>query len=123
MILINKRNKIIERFEPYGMYNWDPRNIIDKIIMREVVNKLDGYLYIKPLDYCPVDGPQKINRDEYCVVWSTLYAELRIKKPELTRGEIAEYMIDIAKDDPDYIARYKTYIQNTLEEYPYYRII
>ena len=61
-LIIDKKNKLIERFEPNGYYS--PRNfyfnekLLDEILKNKFNNLLSEYKYLKPSDYLPIIGFQ-----------------------------------------------------------------
>lgn len=104
LLLIDHREKVIERFDPNGVgVNTELQNIT-----RETDNALGAfadeqkYKYAEPATFCPRLGIQSIehlfsDKAGYCVSWSVLYAEERLLLDK-TRNYVAEYLLDIIID-------------------------
>lgn len=119
LIIIDKITKEYERFEPHGQMIYYDDTPVDLMIKRYLGDLLPDYKYIKPLDYCPLIGPQRIVRKRnpkcpdtsgFCSVWTTLYAHLRILNPKFTRSEIVAKMITLAGKE-SYLEKYLSYIE------------
>ena len=87
IILIDKNNKIIERFEPYGNLSNTFNKELNNTIEKEISDKL-GYTFV----YCnPYAGFQTLSDESnefnrtindptgYCLAWCMLYLELKLK--------------------------------------------
>ena len=106
VIIIDKKNKTVERFEPHGesvpVLNRNGKEVLfnkyTDIDLKELFQEnLPGYRYIPTLEYCPAIGPQnkqarqmKCDEGGYCVVYSALYGHLRLLFPNMSRKEIVE---------------------------------
>ncbi len=122
LLIINKKKKEVERFEPHGEMKVYDDSIVNKEIQKTVLKHLKGYRFISPLDYCPKVGPQ-ISKQLYtkkckkgtgfCAVWSTLYGHLRVLETTLSREEIVDQMFVMLKI-PYFIQKYLTYINKTM---------
>jgi len=96
MLLINKKKREIEHFEPNGEVD------INQKFSQDLIKFLDkylfGYKYINPLEYCPVEGVncKKFllcpSDSGFCVTISQIYVFLRILNPEYRREEATNVM-------------------------------
>lgn len=132
ILLYDKKNNEIERFEPNGKTasvdkEWYDSNRLDdrlKDFFKKVV-------YIPPRKFMPNDGPQLIQMNEgsenkkidasgYCVAWSTLYVEMRVSNSigtianSITRETIAKNINKISPNLTNFIRKYSDTILNSL---------
>lgn len=120
MLMINNQNKEYERFEPHGGIGYPG---IDEAIERYMEKHLKHYKYVPTVDYCPMAGPQAIQSQAhydcgsqvagFCVVFSTLYAHLRMLNPLYSRSEVVE-QINLLDEDGKFLRRYLTYIHSVI---------
>ena len=97
-IIYDFKTRSMERFEPHGVdaQDWLEFNIDLKLqnLFTENMGQRFIMKYYRPIDYCPIIGPQTLQDDEeedtigYCMAWSFWYAELRLSNPEKTRDEV-----------------------------------
>jgi len=99
MIIVDKKNKRIERFEPELDYD----NKTDRAIKKYFISKGIIDTYVSSRDYFPV-GPQqyqhcmiferpyrkKFKVDGFCGAWSLWYTNLRLKYPDLPLEELRD---------------------------------
>jgi hypothetical protein len=110
-LIVDHKKKEFERFEPNGSMPYD--STIDGILDTDFRNDfgLEGYSYIKPLDFCPKIGPQQKLRGtkmiSSCIIWSLWYIEQRLSNPEKERFKIVEEVIEGGKE----------YALKTVEDY------
>ena len=109
MIIIDIKNKLIERFEPNGKYS--PRgfyynsDLLDTLLLNKFTNILPEYTYIKPLLYLPTIGFQILETIEdslckkigdpngYCAVWCVWWVEQKITNNDVSSKELVENLI------------------------------
>lgn len=112
IIIIDKKNKIIERFEPNGaneplQFNYNS-SLLDNLLKSKFNTILSNYKYIKPSDYLPVIGFQmlEISDEEckeigdpngFCAVWCVWYASYRIKNPDIDINVLVKELINNIK--------------------------
>ncbi len=122
LLVIDRVLKEIERFEPNGnISKSDPNNRVNTAIVKLMKVYFPKYVYIHPLDYCPIHGSQKVHGNNkscssggYCAAWSTLYGHLRILNPNLRRQDIITYMIEsLSLSD---ILKYTSYIDQIVTD-------
>jgi hypothetical protein len=128
LLLVDQDQKTYERFEPHGRFT-DPflslvnpgkdnyHDLVDETLrgLAGDVPSLQGYSYVAPLDYCPLVGPQHYAQvdyedelyesDEdpgYCVVFSLLYAHLRLLDPDISQQQT---VISLLSYDPQELQR------------------
>jgi len=97
MLIIDKVNKTIERFEPHGskVYNSLDITIEYYFLYEGIIDK-----YIPPKSYCTA-GPQAFqcksllemsDRDKrvggYCLAWTLWYTDIRLSYPDLSLKEL-----------------------------------
>lgn len=109
----------VERFEPRGdliINKMSLNNRIDNQVIYLLKGILPEYKYIKPLDYCPKIGPQRVIRDSagLCSSFSALYGNLRILNPNVNRKTIVEYMIKNV--DMTYLRKFMTYVNHVITD-------
>jgi ankyrin repeat protein len=100
ILIIDKVNKIIDRFEPYGVVPYLENNKLDVLLKDRIVpivKKItgDSYEYLSPSDYMKGGAFQVISNDTdiqvrnlgdpngYCLAWTYWYLEMRIANPEI----------------------------------------
>jgi hypothetical protein len=126
LIFVDTVNKTYERFEPHGSKgSYDENDQINEYLRTKPEFK--GFRYISTLDFCPRIGPQaKENRQAkkackiggYCVVYSILYAHLRLISG-LSREGVVDLMTKwTGQEILDIILRY-LYLLETYVHLPY----
>lgn len=95
IIIIDKKNKIIERFEPNGSdfpvnFNYQPRSL-DNDLTSYFLNHLEDYIYLSSISYQPKIGFQQLESIEtgkkykigdpggFCLAWCFWYANMRLE--------------------------------------------
>jgi hypothetical protein len=107
IIIIDKLNKTIERFEPNGKnpprgFYYNPELLDNTLIIK--FNTLLNYTYIKPNDYLPTIGFQILeiidekckkigDPNGFCAVWCIWWAEQRIKNPDIKSINLVNELI------------------------------
>ena len=109
VLFIDKKNKTVERFEPYGeiIYSQsifpESQTDIDQSIEDYFKNYL--YKYYSPQSFCPREGIQykmeklqdspttKYGTSGFCVSWSYLFALSRLKYPNESNETIAKNLM------------------------------
>ena len=113
IIIIDKDNKTIERFEPNGAI--EPRNfpynkkLLDSLLKNKFEQLLSKFKYLEPKDYLPTIGFQMleiINEDKckiigdpngYCAVWCVFYAKYRLENPNVRQDKLVYKIINNIK--------------------------
>ena len=113
IIIIDKDNKTIERFEPNGAN--EPRNfpynkkLLDNLLKNKFEQLLSKFKYLEPKDYLPTIGFQMleiINEDKckiigdpngYCAVWCVFYAKYRLENPNVRQDKLVYKIINNIK--------------------------
>lgn len=135
LIVIDKKNKTFERFEPNGgntavdpfWFDSQQLNHHLELLFREQLR--DGFRMIPPTDVCPSIGIQSLQADEeittvnklggFCAMWSLWYLELRISNPDIPSKELLTQAIEeIKKEDDDFtkfIVNYTIFIKDISE--------
>ena len=116
MLFINNKQKYIEHFEPHGVSGlYDSTAVFN--ILKEIHQKIPdfhNYTFYKQADTCPIiEGPQILDRSDYCYIHSGYYSFLRILYPDISSEEIQ--MMLISKLNPDF--NDETYVKTTLSDY------
>lgn len=115
IVIINKKMKTVERFEPNGVF---PKfDFVDAIFKKEFAKQLK---YIPPLQYCPTLGPQtlqkQLDKGGFCVTWSTLYMHLRLRNPDIDAETIVDYLTSFSPEELlDIIQKYQYLIETTVK--------
>lgn len=105
-IIIDKRNKTIERFEPNGAYpppgfDYNPEELDNTL--QKLFSKYD-YSYYDPKTYLPKVGLQNIDISEeknkkigdpcgFCAIWSIWYCDLRLDYPEIDKKKLIKLLV------------------------------
>lgn len=108
ILIFDKENRVVERFDPNGSVFVDDANYLavsEKIdeTLREITRGI-GFSYLPPSEFCPRLGVQQFERffkdTGFCVSWSLLYAEERLKS-KVSREYFAENLMeDIIVSNP-----------------------
>lgn len=129
IIIINTKNKEIERFETYGSAN-NTEDIDDtlekylKNIMFEITKK--KYTYNKPLDYQNIFDFQAISLEHlkyvnecvgFCVAWVFWYLEHKLLNPNIKSKKLTEKLKNkLLEDDKTILNSIRSYA-NKLDKY------
>jgi len=117
MLIVNTKEKTVERFEPQGAITYGerfecPQSFADKELSK--LFKKYNYEYLSPKTTCPLIGPQheyetkkKISQEEgYCVTWSMIYANMRLyhlssseKTMQNMTNDIIKHILEIMDDE------------------------
>ncbi len=109
MIIIDTKNKIIERFEPNGRnpprgFYYNP-NLLDTLLETKFNEIIPHYKYIKPIDYLPNIGFQLLETIEdtickkigdpngFCAVWCVWWVDMKLKNPDIDSNRLATELI------------------------------
>lgn len=104
-LVIDLKNKTIERFEPHGQKG-STVAFIDKFFETKLLREhFRGFTYIRPEQFCPYIGPQtlgakhkrlSINKNDggYCVPFTLLYMHLRLIHPDFNRDRVVKMMLN-----------------------------
>jgi hypothetical protein len=120
-LIYDTKLKTIERFEPHGSESLVAFNQYKLDYTLEELFKKHSIKYISPTYYCPYFGLQKLEEVEpdknitdpagWCAAWSLLYADLRIKNPDIPQKKLLEDMISSINKSGDKSAMTK-FIRN-----------
>lgn len=104
-LIIDIKNKQIERFEPHGAFppiglNYEPI-MLDNILSQFFTDLDLGFEYLKPSDYLPKIGFQvkEINElksdyigdpNGFCALWCIWWADLRMSNPDIARNKLVK---------------------------------
>jgi hypothetical protein len=105
MIIIDKENKMVERFEPLGLNH---RHYNEKIVNEILTNLFQkmGYEYIGPVNLCPLGVQTDVDKmvikqyhyTGFCQTWSFLYALFRLTYgDEIDPKTLSEKMLEYTK--------------------------
>ncbi len=109
MLFINNEKKYIEHFEPHGVSGLYDSTKVFNILesLHKKIREFENYTYIKQVESCPIlQGPQALDRTEYCFIHSSYYSLLRILYPNITSEELQ--MMLISKLNPNFIDNQET---------------
>jgi len=113
ILIIDIKNKLIERFEPNGFYS--PREfyfnsqVLDDLLKNKFENLLSSYKYIKPSEYLPVIGLQILETLEnnkckklgdpngFCAVWCIWWVYYKCKYNLITSDTLIKLLINKIK--------------------------
>jgi hypothetical protein len=128
IILYDFKNKIIERFEPYGNTNYLDKDI-DIVLSKELLkdNTTEhNFKYYEPSKYFPVAGFQTLSDENnmfnqkmgdfggYCLAWCLWYIEHRIKnkdiEPKILISKTINKFLKMDIKPNEYIRNYANHI-------------
>lgn len=132
-ILFDKKNKTVERFEPYTNFSekkyFSVTNDFDKLFKKSIKKNL-GYKYILPNNFCPKVGFQQKEENNilsvftastvgnfnlesdpggFCGSWILYYLNLRIANPDINSQELLKKIFEILENDKN---SFRTFIRN-----------
>jgi len=123
-ILIDKKSKLVEWFEPHGeaykghFLKFDTEKIL-KSILNDIFPGIDNaYTFNNALKSCDYLAPQKGDRDTYCLGWSLLYIELKLLNPTYSSYTIFKLFNERFYTDEKrltYIKQYIIYVENSVK--------
>ncbi len=108
ILIIDIKNKTIERFEPNGKYSprgfYYNQDLLDNLLKNKFNELLSDYNYYSPSEYLPTIGFQILETIEdkckkigdpngFCAVWCIWWAEQRITNPNIKPSILAEELI------------------------------
>lgn len=104
MVIIDNKNKQIERFEPMGTVVVEQTCNIDSILSV----KFPNYKYFSPIDFCPNLSFQSVDKlfrrqlglpkePGLCAIWSLWYLDTRLLNKSIDRGELIDSILDRIK--------------------------
>lgn len=111
-LIYDSKNKTMDHFEPYGSHEVVSEVLSNRIIVNNIARICVsiGIKYNNPGQTCPRVGPQfiesfkcpilRIIRNNFktdigfCLAWSLLYVELRIKNPDISSKELIKKATD-----------------------------
>lgn len=133
IILFDKINCRLERFDPYGGVPYGLSKELDDFIEEKLgvifndfcVKKGIKMTYLRPIDYMGKMSLQSISNDEryelqkhgdpggYCLAWTNWYIEMRVRNPELHPKELINRSIShILKDNKTGVYGFIDYARN-----------
>jgi hypothetical protein len=107
ILIYDKKNNILERFEPYGYYIMLDNDALDDKIykyFKHIYNK--NITYVKPKDYLNKIKFQTLSNDMnidvkkfndpfgYCLAWTLWYLEMRLLNPETSSQNLVTESYD-----------------------------
>ena len=110
VMLIDLKNKTIERFEPHGseypyQFNYNPE-LLDSLLEKKLFMVLaDNFKYYKPKSYLPKIGFQSFDSmeskqqknigdpDGFCILWCIWYAEYRLANRDINKKTLVKKII------------------------------
>lgn len=124
LLLINLKNKQVERFDSNGANLPKDLNINEEHLDELIRNYFKDFTYISAKDYLPKIGiqqlgiiKQKINIGDpngFCTLWGLFYSELRCINPDTPREKALKYIIEIIKSE-DINTLIRNYSKNIIE--------
>ena len=106
ILLIDKENMTVERFDPQTVFNKDLDDLLEKYFR--------NYEYIRPSSYLNGSNIQDISKDSdyrnkkysdpngFCLIWCIWYIEIRLKNPNIERGRLIQGVLkNIVKKSND----------------------
>lgn len=129
VIIIDNKNKTIERFEPNGKYA--PRQLnynaelLDSLLINKFSQLLSEYTYYPPIKYLPDIGFQILEDEKckkigdpngFCAVWCIWWTDMRLKYPNVKLFKLAKELItQIKLSNKSFKSIIRNYSQNIVE--------
>lgn len=115
IIIINKKTKEYERFEPLGYTAREKDQFIDDFMINEFKAIVGPeYNYIYPADFCfrlKLEKKHEFEEIGLCVAQTTIYVHLRLINPHLTQEDVIDYLASLSIDErTDLIFKYVTFM-------------
>lgn len=112
-IVVDKKRRTIERFEPHGELEGYGQKFVDPLMRSRLASLLPGYTYIPPSDFQDKHGPQGDTSGQcpsggLCQAWCVAYAEMRLRNPSLAAAEVVKRLVTLSRQ-PQFIERYIEY--------------
>jgi hypothetical protein len=130
MLIYDFKNKIIERFEPFGILSI--QDYIDDILEEELTWNT-GFKYLRSRDYIDKTGFQYIsdeinekNRKHgdpggFCLAWCYWYLETKLKNPDIDSKTLVSKLIKKLNNQDikvsEYIRNYANKLNNERNKY------
>ena len=132
-LIIDKQNKIVERYDPITIYNMELSKIfieLDKKLNLLVKEQLPTYKYKTSNDICPLQGFQSKEENNllskrttritnnyvlendpkgFCGAWNLYYINMRLKYPDLEPNDLIKKIYSIMENDKHSM---RTFIRN-----------
>lgn len=123
VVIIDLFNNIVEFFEPHGIIYkgskiiYNTEFVITSMFM-EIFSNIGNFTFKNVFNFCPNFGIWNRNdvgiqqNDNFCLAWSLLFVELRLKNKNLTSETIINTLLSLPTNYTlDYIKKYISYIQ------------
>lgn len=94
ILLIDLRHKTIDYSDPHGgKARWN--KAVYPLLQEWLHDLFPGFDFLPPWQTCPNLGVQSILREGLCVLFSSLYAFLRLKCPDVSALELQTYITSL----------------------------
>jgi len=126
-IIIDKKLKIAEHFEPHGYILSEPNYNLPELYQTLTMFFDDfGYEFLQPNETCPLFSFQHIEEQYkstvkdvggYCAVWSYFYADIRMANPDIPPLVLSTMILKELKYKPKTFRKFiRNYSQFLLQE-------
>jgi hypothetical protein len=127
IMIIDNNLQTIERFDPYGVMDYNEANKLDDFLEKELnkmilVKKKKKYKYLRPIDYLGINSFQSLSRHDdienqnigdiagFCLAWCFWYLENRLNNPVVKQKilvkKLQKKLIDNKMKIVEYIRSY-----------------
>ena len=123
MVIIDWKKKTVERFEPHGHYNFNPKISceIDKLFSTKILPKIDltNFSYLSPTLISPKLGIQS-KTDAYngmCITISMMYLHIRVLNPDIKQIKLVKFLLNRPVSKlKKMILKYARHVENILKK-------
>lgn len=127
IVIIDLKEKTLERFEPHGAYFIDglktkeKNKKVNKLFKKNILTDLNlkDFKYLEPKNLSPEIGVQQIT-DAYCgmcVTISMMYLHLRLLNPDIKQKKLIKFLINRPKNKlKEMILKYAKHVEETLKK-------
>lgn len=95
IIIVDSEHRTIEYSDPHGHTTWNPA--VYSALQAPMENAFSGYKFLPPWETCPEKGIQAVLNEGYCVLFSTLYAFLRLRCPKISPLDLQSYLVSLGR--------------------------
>ena len=121
VIIINKLNKTVERYDPWG-YTSRKHNpdVLDKKLMETIAgNRSELWTMIRPSVQCPLSfqgiktSEEKLEGERgSCVIWAAFWVDLRLSNPDMSSSEMtAQFKVSFGNRIREFERSYSGFLE------------
>lgn len=125
VLLYDKHNNTIERFDPYGVVPYGDSNLMDDYLEKQ----FDGITYLRPKDYMDSVSFQILSDEQnqknikygdpegYCLAWTYWYIEMRLLNANVKPKILVKHLINKINDSKNTFMEHIRNYANDLDKH------